>query len=151
MHIRISLCTKFKLKLRILIFGPNLLKKGTSGKKQKNCSSIEVRGPIDKTILISLLLLVAATKILAMKVKHDFFKNIFFPSTMINGSSCSQMFFKIGVLKKIVIFTGKQLCWSLNAFNFIKKRFQHWCFPVNIAKFLRTALFIKQLPWLLVN
>ena len=28
---------------------------------------------------------------------------------------------------------------SLIACNFIKKRFQHMCFPVNIAKFLSTA------------
>ena len=26
------------------------------------------------------------------------------------------------------------------AFNFAKKRFQHRCFPVNIVKFLRTAI-----------
>ena len=28
-------------------------------------------------------------------------------------SSCSQMFFEIGVPKKFAIFTGKYLCWSL--------------------------------------
>ena len=28
---------------------------------------------------------------------------------------------------------------GLKAFNFIKKRLQHRCFPVNIAKFLKTA------------
>ena len=28
-------------------------------------------------------------------------------------SSRSQMFFKIGVLKKFAMFTGKHLCWSL--------------------------------------
>ena len=39
-----------------------------------------------------------------------------------------QVFFKIDVLKNFAIFTGKHLCWSL----------QHRCFPVNIAKFLRT-------------
>ena len=27
---------------------------------------------------------------------------------------------------------------NLQFCNFIKKRLQHWCFPVNIAKFLRT-------------
>ena len=33
---------------------------------------------------------------------------------------------------------------SCKACNFIKKRFQHrCCFPVNIAKFLRTAFFIN--------
>ena len=34
---------------------------------------------------------------------------------------------------------------SLKACNFIKKRSQNRCFPVNIAKFLRTALFIEHL------
>ena len=29
---------------------------------------------------------------------------------------------------------------GLRACNFIKKRFQHRCFPVNIAKFLRTPI-----------
>ena len=60
-----------------------------------------------------------------------------------------QMFFKIGALKKFAIFTGKNLCMSLlilmslflsttlQLCNFIKKRLQHRCFPVNPAKFLR--------------
>ena len=47
--------------------------------------------------------------------------------------------FKIGILK------------NLKAFNFIKKRPQHRCFPVNIAKFLRTAFFIEHLRWLLLH
>ena len=38
------------------------------------------------------------------------------------------------VLKKFPIFTGKHL----KACNLIKRRIQHKCFPVNIAKFLRT-------------
>ena len=75
---------------------------------------------------------------------------------------------KRAILKSFAIFTEKQLCWSLflkkllafrpaillkrdtntdaflwtlrifQACNFIKKRLQHNCFPVNIAKFLRT-------------
>ena len=62
-------------------------------------------------------------------------------------SSRSQIFFKLGVLKNLEIFTGKYLCWNLSlfneiaglkAYNFIKKRLQHRCFPVNIAKFVRT-------------
>ena len=36
------------------------------------------------------------------------------------------------------------------ACNFIKKRFQHKCFPVNIVKFLRTAYFTEILRWLLL-
>ena len=39
------------------------------------------------------------------------------------------------VLKNFAILTGKHLCW-----NFIKKRLQHRCFPVNIGKFLRTPI-----------
>ena len=31
------------------------------------------------------------------------------------------------------------------AYNFIKKRLQHKCFPVNLAKFLRTPIFAKHL------
>ena len=62
-----------------------------------------------------------------------------------------------------LIFTGKHLCWSLfliklQAFrkvaglqtfnkvqvcNFIKRRFQHRYFPVNIAKFLSTTFFTE--------
>ena len=52
------------------------------------------------------------------------------------------------VLKNFAIFTGKHLCWSLcfnkvvylQTCNFIKKRLQHRCFPVNIAKFLRNPI-----------
>ena len=68
----------------------------------------------------------------------------------LNKSSRSQIFFKIGALSNIAKSTGKHLCWSfflmkvacLKAYNFIKKRFQHRCFPMNIAKFLR-ALFLQ--------
>ena len=38
---------------------------------------------------------------------------------------------------------------GLQACNFIKKRLQQRCFPVNIAKFLRTASFIEHLRLLL--
>ena len=61
-------------------------------------------------------------------------------------SSCSQMFFKISVLKNLVILIRKHLCWSLffktlqacKDCNFIKKSLRYSCFPVNIAKFLWT-------------
>ena len=42
------------------------------------------------------------------------------------------------VLKNLPIFTGKQLCWNLFLIKLIKKRLQHMCFLVNIAKFLLT-------------
>ena len=55
-----------------------------------------------------------------------------------------EVFCKKGVLKNVAIFTGKYLCWSLFAglqvCNFIKKRLQRWCFPVNTANFLRTPI-----------
>ena len=65
------------------------------------------------------------------------------------------MFFKIGVFKSFENFTGKHVCWSLfllecQACNFIKKRFQHKYFLVNIVKFLSTALLIEHLRWLLL-
>ena len=52
------------------------------------------------------------------------------------------MFFKIGVLKNFVIFTGKYLCWSLLLIKMTQKtskRLQHRYFLVNIAKFLRNS------------
>ena len=62
------------------------------------------------------------------------------------------MFFKIGVLKNFIIFTGKHLCRSLfnkdtglKACNIIKERLQRKCFPVNIGKFQRT--FILKIIW----
>ena len=58
------------------------------------------------------------------------------------------MFFKTGFPKNFVLFTGKHPCWSLfnkvaglQGCNFIKKRFQHRYFPVNIMKFLWTNFF----------
>ena len=40
---------------------------------------------------------------------------------------------------------------DLKTGNFIKKRLQHRCCTVNIAKFLRTAFFIEHLWWLLLT
>ena len=51
------------------------------------------------------------------------------------------------VLKNFGNFTRKHLCWSLfnkvavlQAFNFIKKRLQHRCFPMKFRKSLRTPI-----------
>ena len=57
----------------------------------------------------------------------------------------SEVFIENAALKNFGIFTEKHLCWSLflikmQACNFIKRRLQHGCFPVNIAKFLRTPI-----------
>ena len=56
------------------------------------------------------------------------------------------MFYKKGVLKNLIKFTGKHLCQSLflnkvaghRPANLLKKRLRHRCFPVNFIKFLRT-------------
>ena len=61
-------------------------------------------------------------------------------------SSRPQMFFKIGALKNFATSTGKH---GLKACNFIKKRLRHRCFPMNIAKFFRTA-FLMEHFWLLL-
>ena len=73
-------------------------------------------------------------------------------------SSRPEMFCKKGVLRNFTKFTGKHQCQSL-FFNkvaalrpatLLKKRLWHWCFPVNFAKFLRTAFFTEHLWWLLL-
>ena len=59
----------------------------------------------------------------------------------------SQMFFIINGPKNFIIFTGKNLRWSLflitlqafRAATLLKKRLQHSFFPVNSAKSLKTA------------
>ena len=38
----------------------------------------------------------------------------------------------------------------LQVYNLIKRKLQQRCFPVNIAKFLRTPFFIEHLRWLLL-
>ena len=77
------------------------------------------------------------SKILKTKTLKGNFKDLLHnESNNPDRFSRSQMFFKIGLLKNFITFTGKQLCWS---FNLIKKRLQYRCFPVNIVKYLRTA------------
>ena len=58
-----------------------------------------------------------------------------------HSHSRSQMFYD--ALQNLAIFTGKHLCWRFFLINFIKKRHQHRCFPVNIAKCLSTAFYIE--------
>ena len=60
------------------------------------------------------------------------------------------MFFK-KVFLKIFRHSQKNTCVGvsfsgLNVRNLIKKRLQHRCFPMNIAKFLKTALFYRTHP-----
>ena len=67
------------------------------------------------------------------------------------------MFFKMGVLKNFIILTRKHLYRSpfllklqAEACNFIKKETLAQVFPVNSAKFSRTAFFTEHLQWLLL-
>ena len=70
-----------------------------------------------------------------------------------------QVFYKKGVFKTFVNFTGKNLCCSLFLIKFIKKRLQHSCFPVKFEKILRTPnlknicerLFLRKLQEKLLN
>ena len=57
-----------------------------------------------------------------------------------------QMFFEISVFKNFATLRVKHLCWGL----FLIK-LQVCNFPVNIAKFLKKAFFIKHLRWLLLK
>ena len=60
-----------------------------------------------------------------------------------------EMFYKKGNLKYFTKLMGKHLCWSLilnkvaglKPAALLKKRLQHKCFPVNVAKFLRTPFY----------
>ena len=51
------------------------------------------------------------------------------------------------VFKNYAPFSGKHLCWILFLIkiDFIKKRLQQRCFPMNIAKFLKNTLFEENL------
>ena len=76
-----------------------------------------------------------------------------------NRSSRSLKFLKTAVLKKLRNINRKTTVLKslfnkaagLQVFNCIKKRLQHNCFPMNIAKFFRAAFFIEILRWLLLN
>ena len=66
---------------------------------------------------------------------------------VISRTSSSQTFFKIGVLKNFVIFTGKHLCWSL-VFDKVAGvfKFQHRCFLWILRTFLRAPFFYRVRP-----
>ena len=51
------------------------------------------------------------------------------------------MFFKIGFVKNFANFTGKHLCWSLFNKVSVNQETPTQCFPVKIAKFLRTLFY----------
>ena len=104
--------------------------------------------------------------------RHNFIKRsvqVYYPTHILQDkNSFSQMFFKIGVLKNLknlknfskqvflnihrkipVLESFFNKVGSLESCNLLKKRLQHRCFLVNIAKFLRTTISIKHLRWLL--
>ena len=56
------------------------------------------------------------------------------------------MFLRMG--KKPVLESIFNKVADLQACNFIKMKLREWCFPVNIAKFLRTAFLKEHLWWL---
>ena len=58
---------------------------------------------------------------------------------------------KKGLVTNFAIFSGRHLCWSLFLLNFIKKRLQHWCCPVNIEQLLRTPILYNICKWLLLG
>ena len=65
-------------------------------------------------------------------------------------SSCSQIFTKIMFLK-ILQYSPFNRFAGFQTFNYLKKGLQRRCFPVNIAKFLKTAFSIEHLRWLLLE
>ena len=62
----------------------------------------------------------------------------------ISRSSHLQMFLKIGDLKNFAIFTGKHLCWSLNACNLIKKETSTQVFSCEYCEIFRYSFFYKR-------
>ena len=62
---------------------------------------------------------------------------------LIFRSSCSLMFFKIGVLKNFATFTGKHLCWPLQAFFYRTP-------AVAASGFLRQEVLFFSLIWYLL-
>ena len=92
-------------------------------------------------------------------MNHRFFFHLsllYFRDRMYRSRSLL-LFFKIGVLKNLATFTGKNQCWGLflikqpvfRAGSLLKGDLST-CFPVNIAKILRTAFYIEHLRWLLL-
>ena len=69
----------------------------------------------------------------------------FITEAVVYRSSSKSVFLKISQISL------ENICVGLNACNYIKKRFQHRCFPVKFPKLLRTPFFTEQLRWLLLS
>ena len=87
-----------------------------------------------------------------LTMEHFFFQNLKLCNGMvpsINRSSHQRCSIKKGVLRDFAKFTGKHLYESLflnkviglEPATLLKKRLWHRCFPVNLAKFLRTLFY----------
>ena len=68
---------------------------------------------------------------------------------LIDRNNRTEVFCKKDAVKNFAKFTGKHLSQSLFFIKLLGKRLWHWCFPVNFAKFLRTAFVTEHLWWLL--
>ena len=84
---------------------------------------------------------------------HNTFRE---PQSTPYRNSRSQRISKIGDLKDFAMFTGKHQRWSLFLIKLeawktatYKKETQHWCFLVNIVKFLKKIFLIEHFWWLL--
>ena len=74
-------------------------------------------------------------------------------------NSRTEVFCKKDFLRNFAKFKGKHLCQSLffnkvaelRSATLLEKRFWHKCFPVNFMRFWRTAFFMEQLCWLLLE
>ena len=91
-----------------------------------------------------------------------FWENVLFTSYVVTATvlfvpvvkrsnSRSQMFCKIDALKNLAIFTGKHLGWKFFLINFIKKRQQHRCFSVNVAKWTHPVHYTFQKFYVMIE
>ena len=77
----------------------------------------------------------------------------------IQKQSLEVFYMQKGVLRNFTKFTGKHLCQSLffnkvagpRSATLLKKRLWHRCFPMNLAKFLRTPFLQNTSGWLLLK
>ena len=66
------------------------------------------------------------------------------------SNSHPQLLCKIDAFKNLAtIISQEYMCRRFFLINFIKKRHQHRCFPVNIAKCLSTAFYIEYIPFII--
>ena len=77
---------------------------------------------------------------------------------ILSRSRRPEVFCKKAVLRNFAKFIWKHLCQclffnkvaGLSPATLLKKRYWHMCFPVNVAKFLRTPFLTEHLRWLLL-